>query len=324
MPSFPITMEDVKNATQNIKGTAVVTPLQENQTVNELLGGRLLVKAENLQVTGAFKIRGAYNRLFHMSEKEKKNGVVAYSSGNHALGLAFAAKAYGCNATIVMPSDAPNDKVNAVSAAGAEVVFYDRDTEKSSDLIAKVIIKTGKIEVPPSAHPLVLAGSGTAALEVFDEFEDKIDKILVPCGGGGLTASTAIVANDLSSETEVFAVEPEGFDDTFKSLALGTPTPNKIGIKTICDSIMTPVPNDFTFSINKQLLSGGIVVSDESVKRAMAFCFHHFKLVCEPGGVVGVAAVMERPSIIKNQTVATYITGGNINQKRFSQLISTS
>ena len=119
MPSFPTTMEDVKNATQNIKGTAVVTPLQENQTVNELLGGRLLVKAENLQVTGAFKIRGAYNRLFHMSEKEKKNGVVAYSSGNHALGLAFAAKAYGCNATIVMPSDAPNDKVNAVSAAGA-------------------------------------------------------------------------------------------------------------------------------------------------------------------------------------------------------------
>ena len=201
--------------------------------------------------------------------------------------------------------------------------FYDRDTEKSSDLIAKIIIQTGKIEVPPSAHPLVLAGSGTAALEVFDEFEDKIDKILVPCGGGGLTASTAIVANDLSSETEVFAVEPEGFDDTFKSLALGTPTPNKIGIKTICDSIMTPVPNDFTFSINKQLLSGGIVVSDESVKRAMAFCFHHFKLVCEPGGVVGVAALMERPSIIKNQTVATYITGGNINQKRFSQLIST-
>jgi len=324
MPSFPITIEDVRNATQNIKGIAVVTPLLENQTVNELLGGRLLVKAENLQLTGAFKIRGAYNRLFHMSEKEQKNGVIAYSSGNHALGLAFAAKAYGCNATIVMPSDAPNDKVSAVNAAGAEVVFYDRDTEKSSDLIEKIISQTGKIEVPPSAHPLVLAGSGTAALEVFDEFNDKIDKILVPCGGGGLTASTAIVANQLSSRTEVFAVEPEGFDDTLKSLVVGAPTPNEIGKRTICDSIMTPMPNHFTFSINKHLLSGGIAVSDEAVKRAMAFCFHHFKLVCEPGGVVGVAAVMERPSIIKNQTVATYITGGNINQSRFSQLIRTS
>ena len=324
MPSFPISTEDVRDAAENIKGIAVVTPLLENQTVNELLGGRLFVKAENLQLTGAFKIRGAYNRLFYMSEKEQKNGVIAYSSGNHALGLAFAAKAYGCNATIVMPSDAPTDKVNAVSAAGAEVVFYDRDTEKSSDLIAKIISQTGKIEVPPSAHPLVLAGSGTAALEVFDKFEDKIDKILVPCGGGGLTASTAIIAHHISPKTEVYAVEPEGFDDTLQSLALGTPTPNKIGNKTICDSIMTPMPNDFTFSINKQLLSGGLVVSDASVKRAMAFCFHHFKLVCEPGGVVGIAAILENPSLIKNHTVVTYITGGNIDRERFSQLINTS
>jgi threonine dehydratase len=322
MPSFPITTQDVRNAAQNIKGIAVVTPLLENQTVNELLGGRLLVKAENLQLTGAFKIRGAYNRLFYMSEKEQKNGVIAYSSGNHALGLAFAAKAYGCNATIVMPSDAPKDKVNAVNAVGAEVIFYDRNTEKSSDLIEKIISQTGKVEVPPSAHPLVLAGSGTAAMEVFDEFQDNIDKILVPCGGGGLTASTAIVASHISSKTGVYAVEPQGFDDTFRSLALGTPTPNEIGNKTICDSIMTPIPNDFTFSINRQLLSGGLVVRDASVQRAMAFCFHHFKLVCEPGGVVGVAAILENPSLIKNQTVATYITGGNIDQKRFSDLIS--
>jgi len=323
MPLLPISTKDVRNAAQNIKGITVVTPLLENQTVNELLGGRLLIKAENLQLTGAFKIRGAYNRLFYMSEKEQKNGVIAYSSGNHALGLASAAKAYGCNATIVMPSDAPKDKVIAVNAAGAEVIFYDRETEKSSDLIEKIISQTGKVEVPPSAHPLVLAGSGTAATEMFDEFQDKIDKILVPCGSGGLTASTAIVASQISSKTKVYAVEPEGFDDTFRSLALGTPTPNEIGNKTICDSIMTPMPNDFTFSINRQLLSGGLVVDDKSVQRAMAFCFHHFKLVCEPGGVVGVTAVLENPSLIRNQTVATYITGGNIDQERFSDLIST-
>ncbi len=322
--SFPLTLDDIRDAARRLDGVVLRTPLLENPDVNALLGGRLLVKAENLQRTGAFKIRGAYHRMACMTEDERARGAISYSSGNHALGLARAARALGSSALIVMPSDAPAAKMAAVRAMGAEVVPYDRDTEASADVVARLQAETGRIEVPPSAHPQVLAGAGTAALELLEQAQHRgamPDAVLVPCGGGGLTAATALV---MAGRAQVWSVEPEQFDDTRLSLAAGRRIANPPGRRTICDAIMTPIPNEVTFPINLALLSGGLAVSDAEVRAALRFVFDHFKLVAEPGAVVGVAAVLAGKADIRGRTLATYITGGNIDAPRLAALMETA
>lgn len=300
------------------------TPLLENLDVNEMLGGRLLLKAESMQRTGAFKIRGAYHRMLGLSEAERRRGAVTYSSGNHALGLARAAQIMGSSAVIVMPADAPTAKQAAVRAMGADIINYDRETQDSADVVAQVVAATGRIEVPPSAHPQILAGAGTAALEVLEDAGGFLDTVLVPCGGGGLTAATALVMAEASPGTQVYAAEPDLFDDTRRSLAAGQRLANSKGRRTICDAIMTPTPGEMTFNINRALLAGGVTATDSEVRDAMRFAFEHFKVVAEPGAVVGLAAILNGQSPISGRTVATFITGGNIDPARFAALLGAT
>ncbi len=323
MGRHPVSLKDVRRAAVALDGIVVRTPLLENPDVNEMLGGRLLLKAENMQRTGAFKIRGAYHRLLGLTEAERAHGAVSYSSGNHALGLAQAARIMGTSAVIVMPSDAPAAKQAAVRAMGADIITYNRDTQDSADVVAQVIADTGRIEVPPSAHPQILAGAGTAALELLEDAGEVLDAVLVPCGGGGLTAATAVVMSEACPGTKVYAAEPDLFDDTRRSLTQRKRVPNPKGRRTICDAIMTPVPGEMTFDINLDLLAGGVTATDDEVRQAMRFAFEHFKIVTEPGAVVGLAAILNGQMPIKDRTVATVITGGNIDAARFAKLMET-
>ncbi len=321
---FPIALADVREAARALWNVALRTPLLEDPDVNEELGGRLLVKTENMQRTGAFKFRGAYWRMLNMSPEERARGVITYSSGNHALGVARAARILGSSALIVMPDDAPPAKIEAVRALGAEPAFYRRDREDSHEMVERLRRKTGRIELPPSGDPQVLAGAGTVALEIFEQAEElgvRPDAILVPCGGGGLTASAAIVAHALAPATEVYAVEPEGFDDTRRSLAAGRRQWNPRGRTTICDAIMTPVPNERTFPINLALLAGGLVVSDSEVRGAMRFACERYRMVVEPGGAVAIAAVLEERIRIAGRTIVAVASGGNIDPERFCRLL---
>ncbi len=323
MSTFSI--QDVIDAAVALDDAVVATPLLENPDCNTLLGGRLLIKAECLQRTGAFKIRGAYNRIRQMSANEMDCGAITYSSGNHALGVARAAQLLGTTALIVMPSDVPTQKFDAVRQLGAEIVTFERDHEKSDDVVLRLSRETGRIIVPPSGDDRIHAGAATAALEIVqqcDALDFSADAILVPCGGGGLTSMTAFVADALSPQTAVYAVEPEMFDDTRRSLERGERIGNDPGGKTICDAIMTPIPNAQTFEINKRLLAGGLVVSDAEVMQAMRFVYEHFKLVVEPGGAVGIAAVLSEKINIAGKSIVAIATGGNIAIERFSKLIS--
>lgn len=325
MAAYPVNLDDVKAAAAGLRGVVVRTPLLENPDVNDRLGARLLIKAECAQRTGAFKIRGAYWRMAQMSPAELARGAITYSSGNHALGVARAAAILGSSALIVMPADAPPVKVAAVRALGAEIATYDRDTEDYNDVVECLRQETGRVHVPPSADPRVLAGAGTVTLELLEQAAElgaQPDALLTPCGGGGLTASAAVVAHGMSPDTDVWAVEPEAFDDTRRSLIEGTRLANPPGQRTICDAIMTPMPNEVTFPINLDLLAGGLVASDDEVRAAMRFAFEHYALAIEPGAVVGIAAVLAGAIDIRDRTIATVITGGNIDPARFCGLVA--
>lgn len=320
MTAPPVSLEDIRRAAPLLAGVIHTTPVLENAEVNAMLGGRLLLKAENFQRTGAFKIRGAYHRMYHMTLAERARGVITYSSGNHALGVARAAQLLGTSALIVMPSDVPAAKMQAVRALGAKIVAFERDQQESGDVVSRIQADTGRIEVPPSAHALVLAGAGTVALELLDD-AGPMDAILVPCGGGGLTAATAVVMAEAAPHTQVFAAEPDLFDDTRRSLLAGRRVGNPKGQRTICDAIMTPIPNAVTFPINQALLAGGMTASDTEIRAAMRFAFEHFKIVTEPGAVVGLAAILNGQVDIADRSVATVITGGNIAAARFAALL---
>ncbi len=327
MTKAPLCLEDVRDAAQALRGIANRTPLLENPDVDARLAGRLLIKAECAQRTGAFKIRGAYNRIRQMSASEKQRGVITYSSGNHAQGVALASQLLGTSALIVMPEDTPPVKIESTRALGAEIATFDRDSEDSDEVVSRLRAETGRIIVPPSGDGRVLAGGGTVALELFEQAQNvntSLDAVLVPCGGGGLTAATAFVMRALSPTTQVFAVEPELFDDTRRSLVAGRRVANPKGQRTICDAIMTLMPNALTFPINLDLLAGALVVSDDEVRAAMLFAYDQFKIVVEPGAAVGIAAVLSRKIEIRGKTIATIVTGGNIDPDRFCETLKTA
>lgn len=323
--AHPIGLDDIEDAAEALRGIVMRTPLLENRDVNEMLGGRLLIKAECAQRTGAFKIRGAYNCIRQLTDAERDRGTITYSSGNHGLGVALAARLLGSSALIVMPSDVPDAKMDSIRAMGCEIHLFDRDSERSDEVVNRLCMETGRIEVPPSADARVLAGAGTVALEMHAQAEvlgARLDAILVPCGGGGLTASTAIAMAALSPRTFVYAVEPELFDDTRRSLEARERIANPTGVRTICDAIMTPIPNNVTFPINLDLLAGGLVASDDQVRQAMRFAFDNYKMVVEPGAAVGIAAVLNGQIDIRDKTIATVVTGGNVDARRFCDLIN--
>lgn len=321
----PVTLADITRASDALRDVVIRTPLLENPDANAILGGRLLIKAENMQRTGAFKIRGAYNCIRQLTPDERSKGVITYSSGNHAQGVALAAHLLGTDALIVMPDDVPAAKMQATRNLGAQITTFTRDTVSSDERVAQLQLETGRIVVPPSGDARVLAGAGTVALELAQQAEAlkaRMNAVLIPCGGGGLTAATAVALQALSPKTRVYAAEPTLFDDTKRSLAAGKRLANPKGRHTICDAIMTPMPNDLTFPINLDLLAGGVVASDADVRAAMMFAYEHYRIIIEPGAAVGLAAVLNGQIDISGKVVATIVTGGNIDAARFCTLIT--
>jgi threonine dehydratase len=315
-PRLPIGIADVEAAAQRLQGIAVRTPLLSNFWLDEAVGARVLIKPEVLQHTGSFKFRGASNRLRQVPEEERRNGVVAWSSGNHAQGVAAAARQLGMKATIVMPADTPAVKVANTRALGATVVFYDRTTEDREAIGRKIAAESGAITLPPYDDPAVMAGQGTIGLEIAEDAARlgvTLDAVLAPCSGGGLISGVATAMKAKSPATQVVAVEPEGFDDTARSLASGARERNASGGGSICDALLTQVPGELTFAVNSRLLAGAVAVSDEEALRAVAFANQRLRLVVEPGGAVALAALLAGKLDVTGKTVAVVLSGGNID-----------
>lgn len=319
-------IDDLKDAAERIAGVAVRTPLIRHDALDAVAGGRVFVKAEVLQRTGSFKFRGAYNRISRLSAEERTRGVVAYSSGNHAQGVAVAAKLCGATALIVMPADAPALKIENTRSLGAEVVLYDRATE-SREAIAEAICKErGAVLVPPFEDPYIIAGQGTLGLEVIEDLrrlEASADALYCPTSGGGLMAGVALAFSSLSPATDLFAVEPEGFDDYGRSLKAGERLSNPRSSGSLLDALLTQQPGALTFEINRHRLAGARAVSDAAALRAVAFAFRHLKIVVEPGGAAALAAVLEAPGALQGKTAVVVASGGNVDVSVFTQALAT-
>jgi threonine dehydratase len=315
------TFADVEAAAVRLRGRAVRTPLLESEVLNDRVGGRVLLKAECLQRTGSFKFRGAYNAISQIDA----DAVVAYSSGNHAQGVAAAAKLLGKAATIVMPADAPTIKIESTRAFGAEVRLYDRAGESREAIGAEIAARTGAALIKPYDDPRIIAGQGTAGLEIARQAEDRgapPERALAPCGGGGLIAGCALALRTAFPGIAIYAVEPAGLDDTGRSLGAGERVVNAPGATSICDALLIPTPGELTFALNRRLLTGGLAVSDAEVRNAMAFAFRHLKLVLEPGGAVALAAVLSGRLPLERRTVAVVLSGGNVDEALFAAAVT--
>ncbi|HKN92954.1 MAG TPA: pyridoxal-phosphate dependent enzyme [Thermoleophilaceae bacterium] len=312
-----IGLDDVRAAAERLEGVAHRTPVFHSHTLDERVGARVLIKAECFQRTGSFKFRGAYNKISSLSDEERGRGVVAFSSGNHAQAVALAARLLGAQATIVMPQDAPALKLEATRGYGAEVVLYDRYTEDREAIGGRLAEDRGLSLVRPFDDPLVIAGQGTAALELLDE-AGEVDLLLTPVGGGGLIAGCATV---VAPRARVVGVEPEAGDDTRRSLDAGErleiPVP-----KTIADALQITKPGELTFEHNRRLLDGVVTVTDDELIDAMKFLFERMKLVGEPGGVAGIAALLAG-KVDAEGTVGVVLSGGNVGAARFAELLAT-
>src|SRR6478735_4363675 len=285
------TAADVDAAAQKLASVAIRTPLVNSPVLDARLGARVFLKAETLQRTGSFKFRGAYNKISSIPRNKKASGVVAYSSGNHAQGVAHAAALCNMPAVIVMPSDAPKAKRERTAALGAEVVLYDRDTEDRAAIARGIAQKRGAVLVPPFDDPFVIAGQGTAGREICEDLDKlglKPDVVVVGASGGGLIAGIALAIKARVPGAKFFSAEPEGFDDTMRSFKSGKREVNPRMSGTICDALMTNTPGVITWEINRKLVGEGVSASDAEVGRAVAFAFRELKLVVEPGGAMGL------------------------------------
>jgi threonine dehydratase len=323
--SLPVTFADVAAARERIAPVVTRTPLIENATLNAHIGRRVLVKFEGAQRTGSFKFRGAYNRLVQLGPADRAAGVVAWSSGNHAQGIAAAAALLGIPATIVMPADAPAIKVTNTRALGAEIVPYDRMKESREDIATALAHARGAVLVPSFDDTDVIAGQGTAGLEIIEQTAVRgivPDQILCPCGGGGLVSGLATAVKGLQPDCAIYAVEPEGFDDTARSLVSGNRESIAPGMHSICDALLAPSPGALTFPINHALLSGGLVVSDTQVRAAMRFAFTALKLVTEPGGAVALAAMIHNLAPKCEGTTVIVISGANVDADAYARILT--
>ena len=319
------TFSDVEDAARRLAGQAVVTPIVSCAALNEACCGTVWVKAEVLQRTGSFKFRGAYNRLCRLDEDQRKRGVVAFSSGNHAQGVADAARALGMPALIVMPSDAPAIKREATIGYGAEVVLYDRFTESREAIAAQIAKDRGAVVVPAFDDFHVMAGQGTVGLEAAGQLHamgQRAELLLCPASGGGLLGGIGLAFEALSPATLLYVVEPEGFTDHADSLAAGEPVTRVPDRASLCDALMAPRPGDLTFAINGPRLSGALAVSDDEVLSAMAFAFRHLKLVIEPGGAVALAALLSGKLDLAGRSALVIASGGNVDPRVFAQALA--
>jgi threonine dehydratase len=319
--------DDVLAAAKRLEGFAVRTPLLESPALNAKLGGRLLIKAEPLQRTGSFKFRGAYNALSQVPGDKRKNGVVAFSSGNHAQGVAAAAQLLGMPAWIIMPIDAPAIKIARTKEFGATVVPYDRYTQDREKMGEELQARHGAKLVKPYDDADVIAGQGTTGLEIAAQCEAlgaKPDAIVVCCGGGGLVSGTALALSKTLPGVPVHSAEPANFDDTKRSLASGTREKNDPNARSICDALLAPTPGEMTFALNRTLLKGGFAVTDDEVRRGMATLFAELKIVSEPGGAVAATAVLTGKLPIQGKTIVAVVSGGNVDPATFMDALKAA
>jgi threonine dehydratase len=319
------TAADVDAAALRLAGVALRTPLISSPTLDALTGGRIFLKAETLQRTGSFKFRGAYNKVSTIPEANRKGGVVAYSSGNHAQGVAAAAKLLLMPAVIVMPADAPRPKRERTAALGAEVVLYDREHEDREAIATGIAADRGAVLVPPYDDPLIIAGQGTAGREIVEDLaalELAPDLVVINASGGGLTAGMALAIKSRVPSALLYTAEPAGFDDHARSFKSGKRERNPTVSGTICDALMAQSPGKLTFEINRALVGDGVAASDEDVARAVAFAFRELKLVVEPGGAVGLAALLAGKIDVKDKIAVAVLSGGNVDPELFSRLVA--
>ena len=325
-PHDPLpTAADVDAAAQRLAGVALRTPLVTSPVLDAVTQGRVFLKAEILQRTGSFKFRGDYNKLSSIPQHDRVRGVVAFSSGNHAQGVAAAAKLLGMPAVIVMPSDAPRPKRERTAALGAEVVLYDRVRENRQTIAQEIAQKRGAALVPPYDDPLIIAGQGTAGREIIEDLAALglvPDAVVVTASGGGLTAGIALAVKARVPEARVYTAEPEGFDDHARSFRSGAREKNAALTGTICDALMAQTPGELTFAINRTLVTEGAAVSDEEVGAAVAFAFRELKLVVEPGGAVALAALLSGKIDVKGKIAVAVLSGGNVDPGLFYKLVA--
>ena len=321
-----IAFADIEKAARRLEGLAIRTPVIESQALNDLLGLRVLIKPETLQRVGAFKFRGAFNRLSQIPAEGKAAGVVAFSSGNHAQGVALAAKMLGMPSLIVMPSDAPQIKVDATRGYGAEIRFYDRMKDDRIAIAAEIARERGAVTVPAFDDYDVIAGQGTVGLELVQQAAERdleLDMFISPVGGGGLLAGASLAVKALSPKTLVVGVEPAGYDDTKISFESGVRQGVSPTRRSLCDALESPAPGELTFPILQKTVKEIVAVNDAEVAAGMRFAFTALKLVVEPGGVVGLAALLARKiaSAKGGQTVGLVLSGGNVDPDLFARVL---
>ncbi|MBN3932142.1 pyridoxal-phosphate dependent enzyme [Streptomyces verrucosisporus] len=315
----PVTLEDVRDAAARIEGVAHRTPVLRSRTLDSLAGAEVFLKCENLQRVGAFKFRGAYNAASRLSSEQLARGIAAYSSGNHAQAVALAARELGTTAVILMPEDTPRSKLEATAGYGAEIVTYDRYTGDRVALGEALAAERGLTLIPPYEHPHIIAGQGTAALELIEEV-GELDALVAPIGGGGLIAGSATAAKGLLPGIRVIGVEPEAGDDTRRSLEAGgrvsIPVP-----RTIADGLAAETPGELTFSVNRRLVDEIVLVDDDRIREAMRLTFERLKTVVEPSGAAALAAVLAgRPDPLPRR-IGVIVSGGNVGAQRFAELL---
>ena len=320
-----ISIADIEQAAARIAGIAVRTPLIQSPLLDERIGARVFLKAEILQRMGSFKFRGAYNRCASLPVESRRGGVVAYSSGNHAQGVAAAAKLLGMPAVIVMPADAPRPKRERTAALGAQVVLYDRDTEDRAAIAQRIADERGAVIVPPFDDPMVIAGQGTIGREIVEDLAALglvPDVVVVGASGGGLAAGISMAVKAQVPDADFYTAEPEGFDDTLRSFASGQRERNSRASGTICDALMTATPGELTFPITSRLIGKGVTATDPEVEAAVAFAWRELKLVVEPGGAIGLAALLAGRPNVKGKVVVAILSGGNVDPELFSRIIA--
>jgi len=318
-----IALGDIQAAAQRLQPVIVRTPLISSPVLNELAGGRVFLKAENLQRVGSFKIRGAYNLLSQLTPAQAEKGVIAFSSGNHAQAVAAAGSLLRIETTIVMPEDAPRIKIENTRRLGGKTVLYDRYTGDRETIAREMAAERGCEVVPSYDHEHIIAGQGTVGLEIVEQCAEAgvvPDQVFINCSGGGLTAGCAIAIKSQLPATSIHPVEPDDYDDTRRSLISGKREQADVSARSICDSLQVATPGEITFRINKELLGDGITVSDEEVREAIRFAFTHLKLVVEPGGAAALAAVLCGKVDARDKVTVAIMSGGNIDAELFASI----
>ena len=312
-------------ANARLSGKKRITPLLNSPFIDELVGRRTYIKAECLQHSGSFKFRGAFSAISALKIEEQQKGIIAYSSGNHAQGIAMAATMHNIKSTVIMPKDAPKIKIENTRKLGAEVILYDRYTESRERIGEKLQKKFGAALIKPFDDPNVIAGQGTAGLEITEQAKElgiEEADLLVCCGGGGLTSGIALACSEQAKNFKVHPVEPHGYDDVARSLISGKREKNENNSNSLCDAIVTPSPGILTFPILKNYCHSGLVVSEAEVLKAMKIAFERLKIVIEPGGAVALAAALYHSDLLDSKTIVVVASGGNVDPETFAKALS--